>query len=61
MQIPQTELVGSVEGREIYREVLPPGKYVIGREVDAQIRLACSTRAMSVNEPIGENTAIEWR
>ncbi len=40
MQIPQTELVGSVEGREIYREVLPPGEYVIGREVDAQIRLA---------------------
>ena len=39
MQIPQTELVALVEGREIYREVLPPGEYVIGREVDAQIRL----------------------
>jgi hypothetical protein len=39
MVIPQTELTASLEGREIYRAVLPPGEYVIGREQDAQIRL----------------------
>ncbi len=39
MQIPQTEVVALVDGREIFRELLPPGEYLIGREVEAQIRL----------------------
>lgn len=39
MQTPQTELVALVEGRELYRATLPPGEYLIGREVDAAIRL----------------------
>ena len=39
MLIPQTEVVATVEGREIFRGVLPPGEYVIGREVEMRIRL----------------------
>lgn len=39
MIIPQTEVIASLDGRELYREVLPPGDYIIGREVDMKIRL----------------------
>ena len=44
MIIPQTELIATLGGRELYRAVLPPGQYVIGREADAQIRLLGSER-----------------
>src|SRR4051812_19089048 len=39
MIIPQTEVIATLDGRELYREVLPPGEYIIGREVDMKIRL----------------------
>lgn len=39
MVIPQTELVASIEGKEILRTILPPGDYVIGRDPDVQLRL----------------------
>lgn len=39
MHVPQTEIVALLDGAEIYRAVLPPGEYVVGREVDAHIRL----------------------
>jgi serine/threonine protein kinase len=39
MHVPQTEIVALLDGAEIYRAVLPPGEYVVGRESDAHIRL----------------------
>ncbi len=39
MIIPQTEVIATLEGRELYREILPPGEYVIGREMGIRIRL----------------------
>jgi serine/threonine protein kinase len=39
MVTPQTEVVGLVDEREIYRAVLPPGEYVIGREGEVHILL----------------------
>jgi serine/threonine protein kinase len=39
MVIPETEVIASLDGREIYRAVHPPGDYVIGRDPDVQIRL----------------------
>ena len=39
MVIPQTELVASIDGKEILRTILPPGDYVIGRDHDVQLRL----------------------
>jgi hypothetical protein len=39
MIIPQTEVIATLDGREPYREVLPPGEYIIGREVEMKIRL----------------------
>lgn len=39
MVIPQTEVTGMVEGREIYRQLLPPGVYILGRGAEADIRL----------------------
>src|SRR3954462_98150 len=40
MIVPQTEIAAEIEGREICRKLLPPGEYIIGRGVDADIRLA---------------------
>jgi serine/threonine protein kinase len=39
MNIPQTELVATVGGQEIFRAVLPPGDYVIGRDEGIPVRL----------------------
>ncbi len=39
MFVPHTELVGLLGTREIFREMLPPGEYVIGRGADARIML----------------------
>lgn len=39
MNVPHTEVVALRNGEEIYRAVLPPGDYVIGREVGMSIRL----------------------
>ena len=39
MYTPQTEVVATLEGRELLRVTLPPGEYVIGREQDMRIRL----------------------
>ncbi len=44
MIIPQTELIGLLDGQEIFREALPPGHYEIGREADCPIRLLGSER-----------------
>ena len=39
MITPQTEVIATIESREIYRKALPPGEYEIGREIDSAIRL----------------------
>ena len=39
MRTPLTKVIAVLEGREIFRAVLPPGEYVIGRATDAAIRL----------------------
>jgi serine/threonine protein kinase len=39
MITPQTEVVALREGREIFRAVLPPGDYLIGREENVPIRV----------------------
>ncbi len=39
MSTPQTEVIASLDGRELFRAALPPGEYVIGREVNMPIRL----------------------
>jgi serine/threonine protein kinase len=39
MTAPQTEVIGTLAGSEIYRKPLPPGEYVIGRGADVDIRL----------------------
>ncbi|MEP6671183.1 MAG: FHA domain-containing serine/threonine-protein kinase [Chthoniobacter sp.] len=39
MIIPQTEVVATRDGEEIFRSTFPPGEYVIGREVGMAIRL----------------------
>jgi eukaryotic-like serine/threonine-protein kinase len=44
MIIPQTEVIAILDGREIYREALPPGQYEIGREEGSRIRLLGSER-----------------
>jgi serine/threonine protein kinase len=44
MIIPRTELVAIHEGREIFREVLPPGEYEIGRADDSRICLKGSEK-----------------
>lgn len=38
-QIPQTEVTASYRGEEIFRAVLPPGEYVLGRATEASIPL----------------------
>lgn len=39
MLIPRTEVIAALEGQELYREILPPGEYVIGRETGIRIRV----------------------
>ncbi|MEQ1860214.1 MAG: FHA domain-containing serine/threonine-protein kinase [Chthoniobacteraceae bacterium] len=39
MIVPQTELTAILDGREIFKQLLPPGDYVIGREAGSDIRL----------------------
>ncbi|MEI9894643.1 MAG: FHA domain-containing protein [Chthoniobacter sp.] len=39
MIIPQTEVIATREGEEIFRGTFPPGEYIIGREVGMAIRL----------------------
>jgi len=39
MIVPQTEVTAAHDGREIFRQILPPGDYVIGREAGSDIRL----------------------
>ena len=39
MSAPQTEIVAILDAAEIFRAVLPPGDYIIGRDEDADIRL----------------------
>ena len=39
MIIPQTEIVATLGNEELFRATLPPGEYVIGREVGMAIRL----------------------
>jgi serine/threonine protein kinase len=39
MVIPETEIVALLDDREIYRAILPPGDFVIGRDPDVHIRL----------------------
>ena len=38
MITPQTEVIAMLEGREIYRQALPPGQYEIGRESDSPLQ-----------------------
>lgn len=39
MLVPHTELIALAGGQEVFREMLPPGEYVIGRGADARIML----------------------
>src|SRR5262245_5331652 len=39
MVVPQTEITATLDGREIFKQVLAPGDYVIGREAVTGIHL----------------------
>jgi serine/threonine protein kinase len=39
MHVPHTEIIAILEEREIFRAVLPPGDYLIGREGDVPIKI----------------------
>ncbi len=39
MSAPQTQVIATLHRREIFRAVLPPGEYLIGRDETADIRL----------------------
>jgi serine/threonine protein kinase len=42
MIVPQTAITAILDGREIFRQIFPPGDYVIGREPGLDIRLDSS-------------------
>lgn len=42
MIVPQTEITAILEDREVFRQILPPGDYVIGRESGCDIRVDSS-------------------
>jgi hypothetical protein len=37
MQIPETEIMASKVGAELWRKMVRPGDYVIGREADCDV------------------------
>ena len=39
MAAPQTEIIALLDGTEIFRAVLPPGEYIVGRDEGVDIRL----------------------
>ncbi len=39
MIVPLTEITATLEGREVFKQLLPPGDYVIGREAACDIQL----------------------